>query len=166
MMLTLSFKTTEATSICHGLLLSMTPFSIAIRIPHKEIDYSVQKLLRENHLHIVRRIGPVAILDSTGYWGTGAVSIIQNLKRPKGHGRLAIRYINDPRTQDKLGVIVYVINKKTQEIVFVGVPEGSEERKPRTLATAAVLLRDGFQATFSSGIEDRANQARFAEPAD
>ncbi|MBN8554579.1 MAG: hypothetical protein J0L93_03965 [Deltaproteobacteria bacterium] len=109
------------------------------------VDPEVKKLLEINHIKILRWKGSVAVLSASMNGMTGSSSILELcLQNAKPTPSLSLKKIDDKLLAKIGGEIVYAKDRRTGKILFVGIPEGSEEKSEQVLMTADLILKLGL----------------------
>ena len=109
------------------------------------VDPDIKSLLAKNHIQILHWKGSVAVLSASLNGMTGSSSILELcLEDAQPQGSLILKKVDDALFSKIGGRIVYVQDRRSGKIVFVGVPEGCEENSQQVLMTADLILKLGL----------------------
>lgn len=124
---------------CRALVYSFKAFTGRVLPIRGALTLPVETLLVRGQLEVTEWRGEVAVLRGSGRLFTGtSASVYNNVIEGHEHGRLSLRLTIFPR-----GLVVYILDRKASEVVFVGVPEGHESMDPHVIREAHRLLREG-----------------------
>lgn len=106
------------------------------------------QFLHENTLTVVEWIGKIAVVDAEvplPHYSAGAV--LEQVEHPKSDSQFKLHYrLVNGTAEGPGGLVVYIAERQSNDVykvIFVGVPQGTEEYSPTVLKFAHQLLETG-----------------------